>query len=154
VTPVADGNRYEMTFTMRLSKTKRSHALAFNLTPMIDIVFLLIIFFMTVSQITRVVDQPVFLPIVHAGSSDASVVAATLNINAAGQIIVAGKTYTLERVAAILQEKLSNLGGDVQRLKIEIRCDRRCPSQHVNRIFDQLAELKIPFVRIAVTGDN
>ena len=49
---------------MKLTRTKRNHGVTFNITPMIDIVFLLIIFFMTVSQITRVVD------LIAAGKTD------------------------------------------------------------------------------------
>ena len=37
---------------MRLSKPRKQGQLGISMTPMIDIVFLLIIFFMTVSQIT------------------------------------------------------------------------------------------------------
>ena len=47
---------------MKLSKHRRRPDVAFNMTPMIDIVFLLIIFFMTVSQITQVNDEPIELP--------------------------------------------------------------------------------------------
>lgn len=139
---------------MKLTKMKRGHSLAFNLTPMIDIVFLLIIFFMTVSQITRVVDHPMSLPVVHAGASVSAPNSVTLNINAAGQIIVSGKRFSMHRVTRILEQKIQQLGGKPDSLRIEIRCDRRCPSQHINRIIEQLADLKIQAVRIAVTGDG
>ena len=51
---------------MRLSKKKKSNAIQMDLTPMIDIVFLLIIFFITVTQITKVNNEVLPLPKVLA----------------------------------------------------------------------------------------
>lgn len=138
---------------MKLTKTKRDHGVAFNITPMIDIVFLLIIFFMTVSQITRVIDQPMPLPIVTTGTTVEPPASVTININQRGEVIVAGKQFSLEKTAQILGDKLTQLENDATRLKIELRCDKRCPSQHVNRIIEKLSALGITFVRISVSGE-
>ena len=137
---------------MKLTRTKRDHGVAFNITPMIDIVFLLIIFFMTVSQITRVIDQPMPLPVVPAGATDEPPASVTININQKGQIIVAGKNFTFDRTIQILRDKLTKINNDPSKLKIELRCDKRCPSQHVNRIIEKLSNLGITFVRISVSS--
>ena len=139
---------------MRLSKSQRSHSVVFNLTPMIDIVFLLIIFFMTVSQITRVIDQPMSLPLVESGATGGHRSTVTININRDGQIVVSGKTIPLDRTIQILQGKLEQLDNDVTKLTIELRCDKRCPGKYVNRIIEQLSEIGIPYVKIAVAGEN
>lgn len=138
---------------MKLTRTKRDHSVAFNLTPMIDIVFLLIIFFMTVSQITRVIDQPMPLPNVISGTSEKAPASVTINVNELGQIIVAGKQFSLEKTVQILSDKLNQLGNDSERLKIELRCDKRCPSQHINRIIEKLSAMGINAVRISVAGE-
>lgn len=138
---------------MKLTKTKRDHGVAFNITPMIDIVFLLIIFFMTFSQITRVIDQPMPLPIVTTGTTVKPPASVTININQRGEIIVAGKQFSLEKTAQLLSDRLTQMENDTNRLKIELRCDKRCPSQHVNRIIEKLSALGITFVRISVSGE-
>ena len=126
----------------------------FNITPMIDIVFLLIIFFMTVSQITRVVDHPLPLPIVSQGTQPSLPTNVTINLNSGGQIYVSGREYTLEETVATIQNQINRLSSQPESLKVELRCDKRCPSRHVNRMMKELANLGIPSVKIAVTGEK
>ena len=139
---------------MKLTKTKRDHSVTFNITPMIDIVFLLIIFFMTVSQITRVIDQPMPLPVVSDGATVEPPASVTINLNKNGQIIVGSRKYSLDKTIQILRDKLNQLDDDSSQLKIELRCDKRCPSEHVNRIIEELSGLGITFVRISVSSEN
>ncbi len=136
---------------MKLTRTKRNHGVTFNITPMIDIVFLLIIFFMTVSQITRVVDHPVNLPSVSAAASSEAPASVTMNIRADGEIIISGNRYSLTRTIQILQKKIQQLGGDTSKINLELRCDRSCASDHVNRIIEELSSVGIKFVKIAVS---
>lgn len=137
---------------MKLTKTKRSHSVVFNLTPMIDIVFLLIIFFMTVSQITRVVDQPMTLPEVEVASESGPPAAVTINLTRDGKIVVSGREFTADRVMQILGGKLEELGDEQSRLRIELRCDKGCPSNFVNDIVSRLSGLGVEQINIAVTG--
>ena len=139
---------------MKLTKLKRDHSVAFNITPMIDIVFLLIIFFMTVSQITRVIDQPMPLPQVSNGTTTEPPASVTININKNGQIIVGSKKYTLDKTVQILRDKLQQRENDARQLKIELRCDKRCQSEHVNRIIKELSGLGFTQVRISVSTEN
>ena len=74
---------------MKLSKSKRNHKLMMNMTPMIDIVFLLIIFFMTVSQITRVNEERLELPKLR-GAEDQSPTSLTINVTKEGVIKISG----------------------------------------------------------------
>ena len=138
---------------MKLSKTKRDHSLGFNMTPMIDIVFLLIIFFMTVSQITRVVDQPMQLPNVNIGASKSVPTTVTINVDKDGSLIVSGKQFTLDRTLSTLKNKLEQVNNDPTRVKIEIRCDRRCAGGHVNELVTGLSEIGFTNIRAAVSGD-
>ncbi len=122
------------------------------MTPMIDIVFLLIIFFMTVSQITRTVDHAVDLPNVAAvaqpGVKPSTI---TLNIDLHGKIIIAGRELSLIKTRAALEKQLVKVGGDESKIKIQLRVDRRCESQHVNRVIELLEELRFKQVRVAVS---
>lgn len=135
---------------MKLSRKRAHHALSFNMTPMIDIVFLLIIFFMTVSQITRTVDHPVQLPRVVAGASESKTATVTININQKGAVIVAGKTLTLDEVAKALQSQLKKMDDDPDRIRIQIRCDRNCLSKAVNQLVNRLSKMGFKKVRCAV----
>ena len=136
---------------MKLSKHRPPSSLAFNMTPMIDIVFLLIIFFMTVSQITRTADYPLPLPRVTEGDSAAKTASITINLDRQGTIIMGGQTLTEEEVLSTVRKLLAKFGNDPERIRIQIRCDRNCPSRHVTELFENLARLGFNNVRSAVT---
>lgn len=120
---------------------------------MIDIVFLLIIFFMTVSQITRTVDHPVELPRVIKGTSESKTATVTINLNEKGSVIVAGKTLSQTEVSSALQNRLQKVDNDPDRIRIQIRCDRRCLSKYVNQLVDRLSSMGFRKVRCAVADE-
>jgi len=138
---------------MKLSRSRSQHTLAFNMTPMIDIVFLLIIFFMTVSQITRTVDHPVELPRVIEGTSESKTATVTINLNEKGSVIVAGKVLSQQEVVTALQNRLQKMDNDPDRIRIQIRCDRRCLSKYVNQVVDRLSTMGFRKVRCAVADE-
>ena len=138
---------------MRLSKTHRDHSLGFVMTPMIDIVFLLIIFFLTVSQITRVVEHPMPLSKVERGAAESVPTTVTINLDDQGNIIVSGERFTLDRTINTLRNKLAQLGNDPTRIQIELRCHRECPTQEVNRLMRRLSEIGFQQVYAAVSGE-
>ena len=138
---------------MKLSKTKRNHSLGFIMTPMIDIVFLLIIFFLTVSQFTRVVEHPISLAQVARGTVESIPTTVTINLDHDGKIIFSGEQYTLQRTFQSLQDLLASNGNDPSQVKIEMRCDRRCPSDRVNQVVQRLADLGFRQVYVSVAGD-
>lgn len=111
------------------------------MTPMIDIVFLLIIFFMTVSQITRIRDLPVQLPSVSGGADQSKITHVTINVTQDGDIHVTGKSRTESEVVTLLSELLPQFDNNPLRIKIEIRYDRRCKSATMNRLVKRLTEL-------------
>lgn len=137
---------------MKLNKHRPVGAVGFNMTPMIDIVFLLIIFFLSVSQITRVTDQPLALPRVSDGDQIAKTATVTLNLNAAGEIILAGNKLSPEKTSLALQNQLQKFGNDPDRILVQLRCDRNCDCKHVNKLLLQLSKLGFKQVRSAVTS--
>ena len=139
---------------MKLSKHRPPSSLTFNVTPMIDIVFLLIIFFMTVSQITKTADHPLPLPRVNDGDTTAQTASITINLDRQGAIIIGGQILTLEETISSIQKKLTKSGNDPAQIKIQIRCDRNCPSRHVTELFEKLASLGFTNVRSAVSNSS
>ncbi len=136
---------------MRLSRSKPASTLTFNMTPMIDIVFLLIIFFMTVSQITRTIDTPMPLPRVTSGDEQAKMTSLTINLDQDGNIIISGKLLSVSKSLAAIKTKLEASNNDPSKVKIQIRCHRECPSRHVSELFQNLSKLGFTNVRSAVS---
>ncbi len=137
---------------MRLTKSRRESEIAFNMTPMIDIVFLLIIFFMTVSQITRTVDYPIDLAPVDEGGVLSRPATVTLNLNKNGLIIVGGKTVSADVALNAIQNELEKQKNDHDRIKIQLRCDRACPARHVNALIKRLSGMGFRHIDTAVAG--
>jgi len=136
---------------MRLSKRRRTGTAAVNMTPMIDIVFLLIIFFMTVSQVTQINREQLNLP-KQKGGADQEPSIVTLNVTEKGDVLVSGnKVSSVARLARVLKDQITDeLGGDPNRMTIVIRADQRGTTAKVNEIVSALALLQLKRVRIAV----
>lgn len=124
------------------------------MTPMIDIVFLLIIFFMTVSQITRIRDLPVELPSVNGGTEKSKVTNVTINVTQQGDIHIAGKQRSESDVVQVMAQLLTKYDNNPARVKIEIRYDRRCKSKTMNRLVKRLTELGFTQVMPVVAAEE
>ncbi len=139
---------------MRLNKHRNQAETGFNMTPMIDIVFLLIIFFMTVSQITRVVDHPVELPKIEQGGQATEPIAMTINVDRAGTMIVAEQQFDMAQLLVFVGQRLNQVNNNPDQLKIRIRGDRQCQMEHINALIHELESLDIRQIRIAIQGRN
>lgn len=139
---------------MKLSKHRVDNSIGFNMTPMIDIVFLLIIFFMTVSQITKVVDHPLELPTVVEGGQQNDPLAFTVNVDRKGQIVISETDYSLGQFLLFVDEQMANVQDNPDNLRVRIRVDRQCKSNSVNAILRELTELGITQVRVAIRGER
>lgn len=133
---------------MRLAK-RRPARLGINMTPMIDVTFLLLIFFMTVHQVSRVNKEALELPQL-AGTQEQSESAVTINIDRQGQILVSGQTLSLAELASLIGQELATVGGDPARLVVLVRADRRGDCRTVNQVMALLSRLDVLRVRLAV----
>jgi len=138
---------------MRLSKNKRDTQSQMNMTPMIDVVFLLLIFFMTVSQVSKVDKVQLQLPELK-GTEEQRPVELTINVQQNGDIVTAGEIVTELRLISLLSQMLPQVGNDPNRLKVVVRADKRSKSRSVNIVVKALGQLQITRVRIAVQNQG
>ena len=126
-------------------------AVAVDLTPMIDVVFLLIIFFMTTAQFARLTRADVELPL-ERGEQRASPDEAGLviNINRDGGIVVSNRTIDLRELQSIVRSEVArHPGRPPAQMKLLIRADRTAPARHLNRVAEVLDSLGVGAVRLA-----
>lgn len=116
---------------------------------MIDVVFLLLIFFITVSQISQAQNDPVQLPEL-SGSADQEPTELTINIRDTGEIVVEGRVYTEEAFISLVTRVLADQGDDPSRVTVVIRADTRVLAGSVNDVVKSLGRLQISRVRMAV----
>ena len=99
---------------MAASVSSENGEIGFQIAPMVDVVFVLLLFFMACAG-TRVVEKElsVNLPRPAAGSTPL-----TVEISASGEVSMNGKVYdsagskTLPELRQFLREAVSNYGGD------------------------------------------
>ena len=136
---------------MRISKrTRSSGSLEMNMTPMIDVVFLLMIYFMTTLNAKSISKEQMDLP-PQKGSHDQSEQALTINVLKSGQIIVAGDELTLPQLITLAS---AQAGSDMAALDVVIRADRSGTSRTVNQITSRLLKLGVVRIRFATEDPN
>ena len=119
------------------------------MTPMIDIVFLLIIFFMTVSQVTKVNQERLDLP-KQPGSQDQKPAVLTINFTADSEIVVGGATYQLPELIALIADELTRLDDNPMRLTVVLRADRRVTGRVIKPVVEALSSMDMRKVRFSV----
>ena len=122
---------------------------SFQLAPMIDIVFLLLIFFLVTYQITeQEKDTRVSVPSSTQGAETARVAnEIVVNVTKEGQITISGEVYTLaelrEKMERIVEaSEIANTGG-ADRQPVRIRCDADGRNQTLIEVMDEIQKAGI-----------
>jgi biopolymer transport protein ExbD len=135
---------------MRLHKAKRAYGCEISIAPLIDVVFLLIIFFMTISQIAKVEVDKLSLPEAKEGrtATEAPAGRIVVNIHRDGRIVVGGRALSIASLRGILAAELE--GKSTDEVSVLVRGDRDSNWQEVARVMDACAAQGIHRVRVAV----
>lgn len=110
--------------------------LDFDLTPMVDVVFLLNIFFMTTTQFAKLTRAEIDLP-VERGEERRNAFApkgVVINVDAQGAIVIDERPVDLDAAMRMVAAELRKVGGDEAALDLTIRADRAAPAAAINRI--------------------
>jgi len=109
------------------------------MTPMIDMVFLLLVFFMTVSTLAQA-DRQVELELPESASSDVPNDLSdrgTISIDTTGQIYMGSIPQTLEEMQSLLKKSLTKNSE----LRIHLRADRTTEYQYIKKVLRACAEV-------------
>jgi len=115
----------------------------FDLTPMIDVVLQLIIFFLFTSQFGELVRTEIDLPEEQGETAPiAEGPSLVIDIGADGTYLVASEPRTLADIEAIARGEIG-ITGDPLLVSVLIRPDRSGPAVHLNDLTQTLARLGI-----------
>jgi biopolymer transport protein ExbD len=135
---------------MQIPRYQSNKKLGFNMTPMIDVVFLLIIFFLVSSHLSRQENQvELRLPIATSADDDpnAQTPRLTINVSAAGDYSLAGRAIAADGLKKRFIELVATQGDD---LEVRIRGSRLAPYGAVEPIMLACTESGIWNVTYAV----
>ncbi len=119
---------------MLLNAAEVRDEVGFDFTPIIDIVFNLLIFFLVATSFQQVErEAQIALPeTVAAGPISASLREIVINVDRAGAMIVNGRPIDESRLAATLADALKSNPGQ----KVNVRADRSTAYENVARALD------------------
>ncbi len=134
---------------MRFFRARRRGFAAFDMTPMIDVVLQLIIFFMYTSQLAQLTRTEIEMPEEPGDErAEAQKATITIDIDAQGRLLVDGSQVSLDDIDRLAHLELQRAGGDPSRVSVLIRADRTLSASHVNAVGMRLAELGLPGFRL------
>ena len=121
--------------------------LEMELAGMIDVVFLLIIFFMTTAQFAKDTRAELDLPCERGEQVEVQEEAGVIvNVQADGAIIVAGQPLDLVGLEALLERERTN---NPEGARVTLRADRAAASDRLNEIVRVLQRGGVPGARVA-----
>jgi len=108
------------------------------MTPMIDMAFLLITFFVMTMRLTASQEEKVTLPRADQAQTthESQLAIVTVVVDAKGQIFTAGAERTIDELDGLLRDRVA-AGKEV---KVVLRADARSPFERVRRLMRLAAE--------------
>lgn len=125
---------------MRLPTRPMRGRVTMNMTPMIDVVFLLIIFFLVSSHLARQETQLALdLPTAQTGEplEETQRQRVTLNVLPDGQVLLGGKAVATDELTTRLKFERGRSGDE---LEVRIRGDRNAPFAAIEPLLIACAE--------------
>lgn len=164
--------------TRERNKSSGNQILVVDLTPMIDVVFLLIIFFLVVTQITTKDHVNLRLPDALAANIDEAhtqrpLVVHIAPVDEATESALprqfgyfchgVASLRSIHEIEGILQQEaervdenagLAGRGADgISENMVVVRCDARAPAQYFGRLIEMMSRARIYRVKIQVLSD-
>lgn len=123
-----------------------------NLVPMIDVVLVLLIFFMIATSLRQPSELEIRLPEASGKPVPGDVAQLAVDIDAAGRYAVNGRSLESMDAATLKATLLAETGGRL--LPLTISADGRTPHQAVVTVLDVAGQLGIRQLAIATAGES
>jgi len=124
---------------MKIAKSKSLGTVSVNMTPMIDMVFNLLIFFILTSQFAQLETEEVVLPPSSTATTKdytefRNVVINIVNKDGAGEIIVFRRPFTPQDLTEHLIDLNSKASEEGRQMNVILRADADVPYEDVARV--------------------
>lgn len=137
---------------MRISKTiECEKPPKLQMTSMIDIVFLLIIFFMCVTELSKLEVEALTLPEAMSASPLTGGQRLTVNIMRDGTYRIARRTYSPRALGKFINDRaVEDQDSDgLSKLVVRVRADAGVPYKHVQRVIVDCSTARVWMVSFA-----
>ena len=124
---------------MRFKREEEEEEIAFQMAPMIDVVFQLIIFFMCVTTLSKlVVAEDIRLPLAEYSREKKGIVEVVVNVYPDGTISILPYEYQVEELPSFFES--AKVDGQ---LKVYIRGDKNTDFKEIVKVMDACAQADI-----------
>lgn len=131
-------------------RQRREEEVSITLTPLIDIVFLLLIFFMVSTTFEKTSELKIDLPEASAEPVEAPPRALEVVVNAQGNYFIDGQEVTGTTVDALLRALKKTVGYE-RDMPVILRADATTPHQAVVTAMDAISQMGMSRLSIATT---
>ena len=138
---------------MNLRPERSDERVDINLTPLIDVVFLLLIFFMVSTTFDRHAKLKVDLPEASAKPAQQQQDPVVLSIDAKGNYFINDRQLVNTQLET-LKIALRKTVGDKEDVSLVLRADAKTPHQAVVRAMDAASQLGLTRLSIATIESN
>ena len=142
---------------MNLRPGHKEESVEVNLTPLIDVVFLLLIFFMVTTTFDRHARLKVALPESSAKTTQQKEQPLILSIDAKGNYFLNDRQLVnqqLDTLKQALQKVVTEKDKDIKDVALVLRADANTPHQSVVRAMDAASQLGMSRLSIATVESN
>lgn len=134
-------------------RTKRDNDLDINITPLIDVVFLLLIFFMISTTFQRESEITIELPESSGDIAETEKKVIEISIDNQGHYFVNQRRIKDSDIKT-LKKAISITRGDIKEPKLIISADKLTPHQSVVRAMDAARQLGLVHLTFATKQSN
>jgi len=131
----------------------RKEELDVNITPLIDVVFLLLIFFMVSTTFERESEIEIVLPQAAANAVPTDKFVLEVTVDAEGTYYVNGKRVINSKIGT-LKKAMQQAAGDRKDPPIVLSADAQTPHQAVITVMDAARQLGFVHLNFATTQSN
>ena len=140
---------------MAFARRRRRHEGVLELTPLIDVIFLLLIFFMVSTSFVVNREITIKLPESASAASKSNDQQLIMLVDAAGAFLIAGNLYRDTSVEALAEVLRGQLGGQTaDRVSIRLDVDEATDYRFVIKAMDVCRAAGISDVRLNTRGKN
>ena len=135
---------------MRTYRKREWTSIAVNMTPLIDVVFLIIIFFIMIMNVTDVISSKVSLPLADEsketrGIEDLSIIVQSENI-----VYIGLRQVPLSNIRETLKRKYPKPQGQT----VQLRADENVPYETVRKIMQEIAAAGITRINFSTRTES
>lgn len=139
---------------MRFTPPDEIPEATFDITPMVDVALLLIIFFMFSTHFAKTMQRPMDLP-TQPGETERTVAQKVISVDMNPQgvlTLIDGRATTVPEVVSMMRQEILAAGGRQEAAVLLLRAHRDAASVHVNSLAAAMAQAGIRSWKLATTG--